>query len=272
MSAQPGVLVYSGKVLVHEECGSAMPHPKDVFNNPVKYWDFLTASDDARFEGQHFDRKEAGRVGSHGHVSKGDLSQLTEDIRECISAFANINRDGGLVVVGITQEGEVKGTKHLTDEQRNQITNFNNLLCHQAAQVSTHGCSSDQSDEDEIYLIYVPYTDRAICETPGPSPKAWIRQGSQNLPITESMRDTLRREKRIVDYEQSYCCAYDATDLDQSVLREFRSVHLEHANYDYSDEDVLYHAGALERNADEFSWKHSGLLFFSSNPQRVIPA
>lgn len=40
------------------------PKPKHVYDDPDAYWDFVTVATDTTFEGQHFDRKEAGRTPS----------------------------------------------------------------------------------------------------------------------------------------------------------------------------------------------------------------
>ena len=42
--------------------------PKEVYDDPDRYWNFLTVDDDRKFEGQYFDRKEACRVGDNGRV------------------------------------------------------------------------------------------------------------------------------------------------------------------------------------------------------------
>ena len=93
-----------------------MPNPKEVFDNPQAHWDSITSSFDDDFEGQHFDRKEAGRVGDNGLVSKSNLRGVRDQITECVSGFANANREGGLLVVGVSSSGEVKGTNHLQED------------------------------------------------------------------------------------------------------------------------------------------------------------
>jgi len=80
-----------------------MPNPKDVFRNPDKYWQFITAASDSDFEGQHFDRKEAARTDNDGQISKKDLKGLKglkSQLIVCISAFANANQEGGLLALG----------------------------------------------------------------------------------------------------------------------------------------------------------------------------
>jgi hypothetical protein len=117
-----------------------MPDPRDIFEHPVGHWDFLTVPDDTEFEGQYFDRKEAGRVGQNGCVSSSTLTGVLDQITECISAFANTNKSGSLLVVGISSQGEVKGISHLSDNQRSRLTGFNALLSDQAAQAKFWVC------------------------------------------------------------------------------------------------------------------------------------
>ena len=82
-----------------------MYEAKDVFDNPGKYWNFLTLDSDSDFEDQYFDRKEACRPDGSGKVSSNNLKKLTEHIIECVSAFANTNLAGGLLVLGISSVG-----------------------------------------------------------------------------------------------------------------------------------------------------------------------
>jgi hypothetical protein len=83
------------------------PKPKQVCNDPDAYWDFITVAADAIFEGQHFDRKEAGRPEADGTVHNSKLKNIRDQIEECVSAFANAT--GGLLVLGVSSAGTVMG-------------------------------------------------------------------------------------------------------------------------------------------------------------------
>ena len=249
-----------------------MPEPSKVFQEPETHWAFLTAPSDAEFEGQHFDRKEACRANSAGSVPKQELKHLRQQVAECVSAFANANPSGGLVVVGISSNGAVKGLRHLTEEQRNQLASLNDLLVCHGASVKFVDCTNDSGQPDLVCLIYVPYARSCICETVGRFPRAWKRQGSQNIPLSDADRERLRRDKRIVDFERAPCCTADLNELDQGVLREFREVYLADALSDRSDEDLLYQAGAIVRDGDGWALTNAGALFFAANPQRSMPA
>ncbi len=245
-----------------------MHHPRDVFEHPENYWNFLTVKEDVDFEGQYFDRKEAGRIKSTGFVDRSTIQSVVNDIAESVSAFANSNKLGGLLVLGVSNRGEIKGINHLNDDQRNIITNIHALLSNQAATVKFFDCQNDSNTPDKICLIYVPHTEHNICETPGYVPKAWLRQGGQNILVSQAQRERLRRDKRIVDFEQTYCCPYDSRDVDQAVLKELRDSYS--SLYEYDTEDFLYQIGALIRHEEGYAFTNAGFLFFTSNPQRKL--
>jgi len=245
-----------------------MPKPREVFDVPEQFWHFLTAPSDPEFEDQFFDRKEAG---FNGTISKSQLSELLEQIKGCVSAFSNANRDGGLLVIGISSTGEFKSIDHLTDEQRNAMANVNQLLRNQAAEVKLIDYADQSGNSKKVCFIFASYIRDAICETPGAHPKAWMRKGPQNLLMDDIQREQLRRDKKIVEYERAYCCPYDPALVDRAVLEEFRKVFLSDARYEYSDEELLYNAGAIEKDGDSYYFTRIGFLFFAANPQRVMP-
>src|SRR4030088_279234 len=98
-----------------------MPKPLDIYNDPNAHWELITATNDADFEDQHYDRKEAGIPGDDGHIASNKLSDIIQHAKEAISAFANTNPDGGLLIIGVAKTGSIKGLSHLTDSQRNSL-------------------------------------------------------------------------------------------------------------------------------------------------------
>jgi|SRR5579872_3664014 len=100
--------------LSHPLLELTMPKPIEVYENPGAYWRPITTKQDSDFEDQHFDRNEAGRPEAAGHLSSGKLHEIIARAKE-ISAFANTNPDGGLLVIGVSTTGEVKGLSHVND-------------------------------------------------------------------------------------------------------------------------------------------------------------
>src|SRR5260370_31434470 len=97
--------------------------PRTAFENFPAHLAFFTAPSDAAVEGQHFERKEIPRPSS-GNVPQSTMKEIKEQIRETVSAFANSNADGGLMVIGIAKTGDLRGLAHLTDAQRNDLSNI----------------------------------------------------------------------------------------------------------------------------------------------------
>ena len=53
-----------------------VPTPKQIYDDPNTYWGFVTIATDTAFEGQHFDRKEAGRIEADGTVHRTKLKNI----------------------------------------------------------------------------------------------------------------------------------------------------------------------------------------------------
>ena len=239
-----------------------MPNPKEIFDNPLQYLDFLQSEG---FEGQYFDRKEV-RVDT-----RNQINTLKARIVECISAFANSNRAGGLLVLGIANDGTVKGTQHVDEQTMNSILQAIRDLTNHATQVQDVAMPS--SGGKRLHLLYTPWTPNAICETVADFPKAWKRVGAQSLPLRRVDDRQLSRDKGVIDFEISYGGPYDAADLDKAVVEEFKHAFLETrgAQYDYSTEDILLNIGAIiKRENGKYAFTKAGYLFFAAYPRKYL--
>jgi predicted HTH transcriptional regulator len=246
-----------------------VPKPIEIFENPGAYWHLITTAQDVDFEDQHFDRKEAGRPDPAGHLPSSKLTEIIAQAKETISAFANANRDGGLLVLGVSAAGEVKGLAHLNDTQRNSLLDGQSWLTNHNSRCKLHDCMG-ASGPTKVALIFTPYLAGAICETPDKDRRAWFRQGAQNVLLNADQKDALRRDKGITIFENERCCEYDKSEVDLALLGEFRKVFPSSAGYQYSDEQLLYQAGAIVKEGGKYFFNNAGFLFFASNPQRVM--
>lgn len=237
-----------------------MLNPKEVYDNPLKYLQFLQSTN---FEGQYFDRKEV-KVDSNSKIS-----DLKDSIKSCISAFANSNKKGGLVVIGITDDGAITGTQDVNEQKINNIMQvLRDLRGHTT---ETDYIELPNSGGKQLHFLYIHWTSDAICETISDYPKAWKRVGAQNQLLNQQDIDRLRREKRIVNFEMTFCCPYDPDELNDEVVEEFKDAFLDVRNSeyeDYSTEEILDRAGALIKINNEYAFTNAGYLFFTSNPRK----
>jgi predicted HTH transcriptional regulator len=245
------------------------PSPREVYDDPNAFWQFLTQPHDNDFEGQHFDRKEAGKAQSAAGLSSSALENLRELVIKTVSAFANSNQEGGLLVLGISAKGEICGTDHLSEAQHNNVTDLNRLLAHHAAEVRTFEGADAAGNPKTICLIFSGYSTTGICETVGNNPRAWTRNGSQCIVVTQAVRDRLRIRKGLIGFEIDPVCEFSREDVDNDVLSEFRKVFESAATIGFDDERLLKEAGAIVKKEGGFWFTMPGLLFFAANPQRV---
>ena len=246
------------------------PSPRELFDSPTAFWTFLTQLTDDGFEGQHSDRKEAGRLQPDGSLSHNSLSNLRELVTKTVSAFANRNIEGGILALGISSTGEVCGIDHLTEAQRNDVTNFNKLLLHHAAEIRFVDCTDSAGNAKTICLIFSGFSTTGICETLGNNPKAWTRNGSQCVLATQAVRDSLRIRKGLVSVESDPVCEFSLEDVDKEVIDEFRKVFQPEITTSFDETRLLKEAGAIVKKDGAFWFTMPGLLFFASNPQRVF--
>lgn len=246
------------------------PSPREVFDDPSAHWAFVTQPTDDDFEGQKFDRKEAGRLQSDGTISRSSLDNLRELVRKTVSAFANSNVEGGLLVLGVSSGGVVEGTDHLSETQQNDVCDLNKALLHHAAEVKLFDCKDGSGNDKTLCLIFSGWSTSGICETTGSNPKSWTRSGAQCIPTTQSVRDSLRIRKGLVDVEVNPFCEFDLNDVDKDVLAEFRKVFEPGATAGFDDVRILKEAGAIVTKNGDYWFTTPGLLFFGSNPQRML--
>lgn len=238
-----------------------MPTPKEVFENPLQYIEFLQSAD---FEGQCFDRKEVRTENSN------QIKTLKENVRKCISAFANSNRAGGLLVLGIGDDGTIKGVQSIDETIMNSIIQVKQDLKDHATQ--DQDVDLPDSDGKKLHLLYTPWMPDAICETIESFPRAWERANAQCLPLNEPYREQLKRDKKIVNFERRLCCTFDPDELDKNVVDEFKKAFIKEkeSQYDLSTDKILEKAGAIIKENNEYFFTNAGYLFFASNPRKRI--
>lgn len=249
----------------------ARPLPRSVFDDPQLHWSYLTQPTDDGFEGQHFDRKEAGKDLQPGTgLSRNAIGDLRELVLKTVSAFANRNVEGGLLVLGISTTGKVVGIDHLSEPQRNVITDLNGFLVHHAAEVRFCDCVDESGNARTICLIFSAFSTTGICETDGSNPRAWTRNGSQCVPMTQAVRDGIRIRKGLINVESDPVCEYSPDDIDKDVLSEFRKVFEPAITSNFDDDRLLKEVGAIVKKDGRYWFTTPGILFFASNPQSVF--
>ena len=237
---------------------------KAVFADPAPHLSFITAPRDISFEGQHFDRKEASRVGRNGVVSRSDFGKLKESVESAMSAFANAA--GGLLVLGVTKTGDVSGLDHLSEDQHSDLLNPTSLAG-AVIQTKLHTLSTGDGART-IALFCVDAPERSICQR-HKDEAAWIRKGPSTQRLRGAELEQLKRDRQVVDFEMTTVDTFSPEDVDKGVLDEFVKSQGVLAD-DRDTGQILREVGAINGRPAARRWTNAGLLFFAYNPRRLM--
>ncbi len=241
------------------------PDFKSVFSNPSDHIDFLCQKTDSDFEGQHFDRKQAGRPDGNGALSKSQLGSIRELVESTMSGFANA--DGGVLILGIEKSGIVFGVDHLNEGQLNGLLNLRSMSG-ATIQSKTQPIVTPSGETRNVALFMVEADDRTYCYRVNDD-AAWIRKGQSTLRLRGMELEQVKRDRKFVDFELSRTEHFEEQDVDDAVLKEF----VLSQSGEGDDRDVvrvLRDAGAISGKPDDREWTNAGLLFFAENPRRVL--
>lgn len=254
---------------------AAIPHsptPKAVYDDPAFHIAFLLTFEAEDLEGQEFDRKQAGRIGAPPEEQKRRVAGLSDKVTETVCAFTNGSQRGGLLVLGITDAGRLEGVDHLTEDSVNALQAIGTKLRHHCARSRLVTVADAQGVRRSIVLVFGDYNPSLICETVDKVPRFWMRSGRWNLPGDDSLRESLKREKRIVDFETASCCPFNAGDVDADVMAEYQQQALAGVSKQLSTEEVLRSLGAVDGVTGQRYFTHAGYIFFATSPERVLGA
>ena len=241
------------------------PTYKAVYDDPNQYRSFIFSPDDGVFEGQHFERKQAMQSGTPGRDHKNAFSRFIEKVECTISGFANAT--GGLLAIGVSTQGECKGVDHLSENEINRLMRLDAL---EGATINSKLYSYQiDSHSIQIGLLMVEPPQRSICFRKRDG-KAWIRKGMQTVALTMLELEQLKRDRHVVDFERTPAADFDVNDVDEPTVHEFAK-YREYTNMP-TIETLLREVGAIEitEQSKTFQWTNAGLLFFASNPSRIL--
>lgn len=242
-----------------------IPLPAQVFENPQAFEDFILNPKLEEQAGQWYDFKEVINP-----LTGNQEENLKKSLKEGVSGFANSNKEGGLLILGVSNDGTLSGANHLDEKQENRLTALpNQVLKYHSTQVRTHSIGGNK-----ILLFYIPFEPNNICQTTEGVPHAWKRVGPQCLPFTRDDWDYFRLRKGQLNWELQPCEKYDFKLLDKGLFEEFKIEWLSKSEIpsQFSDEDILRNAGAITQHEDQIYFTNAGYLFFCQFPQRFFPS
>lgn len=226
-------------------------NPREMYERPD--WSILCARS---VEGQVYERK---------------VTRQPELLAQAASGFANYNRDsGGLLAVGIADNGEFVGLNNLGERYINKLLTYRDHI-NFPTEHRIVDCTNKGGTADRVLLIYVPFLPNRVAETT--DGKAYKRVGDRTIVLRDAERRELEYQKGQVSFEDEPSVEYDPGLLASDVLDEYVKAVTEanHLELQHRPEDLLLGSSLLTKHNDRLFLSHAGLLLLGKDPRRILP-
>jgi ATP-dependent DNA helicase RecG len=182
-----------------------------------------------------------------------------ESLAECLVAFAN--GDGGLVVLGLDEEGRPFDTIWEEDAEGALIEAAD--YCRPPVPTQWHSVNIGSGT---FIGIQVPRSPDLHTLADG---RVLVRSGNWNRPLAGDEVRQLASSKHSAEFETEVVPGARSTDLDQQIIREyFEQREARGASRIASIPEALFEIGATDRSGNPTM---TGILLFGKNPQTFFP-
>lgn len=227
-------------------------------DDPKQAFERATAAELLNFrEGQCFDRKR-----------KREPNELAQSL----VGFAN-NPQGGLLLLGVDDNRTVIGLNvaYKGGDYRNKIHDCRNHITHVIPQIRFLSVTNDENKDDEICLIYVPYSAQQVATTS--NDEVYLRTGDNNRRLTHDEITQLKQERGdhgIPFINLPSLQSVDAAQFHNGVLNDYVQRVGNHKQGGDLKRLLLNRQLAVEA-AGEVRLTKAGLLLLTQDPRHEIP-
>ena len=214
------------------------------------------------------------------------LSRLAEDRRlerkapgihgkelgEYFSMWANTVPDGGLIVIGMEDDGQFSGCHKLTPDQLNSVEKSPHIYCPDAKIESKRIEVASADGAPSFVILYrVRYREDKCVRTA--SDKAYVRRGDEKNELTEHEIRELEIDKRQVDMEKEAVDLNFPEDFNLELVHRFidgvKKVH--QPSQQHSDIEVLQQRRLGTIKNGVFIPNSACALVFARDPVQLFP-
>lgn len=210
--------------------------------------DYLTTMS----ENLYFDRKRA-------KISYQDLANE-------IASFANAN--GGVIVVGITDDGLIEGFNLYGIQKLNEFqkvaTNYlkpSPMYEYEIIEVENY-----KKEKDVILLFHIESTMVGVIRNN--KDEVYCRQGDSSIKLTSDQVKRLEYDKKERDFEMEILLDSSIEDIDLEMMEIYKKK----IGTKLSNEEVLKARGFLKERQGKYYLTKAGMLLFGKSPSVFLPS
>lgn len=184
-------------------------------------------------------------------------------ISEYFSMWSN-TVDGGILLLGVQDEGEITGCSQMTQDNINRLDSFHTQWCPDATPESRRIPVTVDGKPDFVISIFLPYRGFLVETNRG---DAFIRRGDSKHRMSPEEKDDFRstRHERSWELRASGLYRYPQ-DFDRNIIDEFCNNFREREGKTWSNEEVLIDRHLAAREGDAIAPANCLVLFAAKDP------
>jgi ATP-dependent DNA helicase RecG len=190
---------------------------------------------------------------------------------DLLSMWANTQPHGGVILIGVEDDGQISGCKHLETEYLNKLEQIRDYCPDARYEVKRIPATNKRSQEDFVIFVRVFYREDKLVETT--SNEAFIRIGDQKRKLTEDEKREIRISKGEVRYELEPVPLRWPMDFDMGLTDQLVQSYLTKRNMAnaYTREEVLSRLHLGKGRGNQFQPNLACALVLATSPRDILP-
>lgn len=202
-------------------------------------------------ENQYFERKGLGEKDTKP-------TKIAEEI------IGMLNADGGVLVFGVSDAGEIQDLKTLPENELDKYRTLCFDFIHPACNVEFEEVTVD----GKLIFLYHVEQDHERLYARKDNEQVFLRVLDTNRRLDRDGVKKLEYDKTIRKFEEEFVTEFELEDIDDELLSEYK----DKLNYKGNPLDLLTKRYLAKKKDDNYWLKNSAVLLFSKDPEKYIPS
>lgn len=218
------------------------------------------------------DRELLQNLNESRYIERKPASFGGAPLGEYICMWSNTLPEGGVIAVGVRNNGEIEGCLKLSQDQINEREKTGYVFCPDArVQTKQLPIENESGGKDFVLLIRVPYhREKVIKDSKG---DAFVRKGDSKCKLSPEEVRELQIDKGETSLEQQPCSLNLSTDFDEQAIGQFvdNVRKARGLSPDLVDREILNVRRLGEYRDGVFVPNYACALLFGKDPLRLVP-
>jgi ATP-dependent DNA helicase RecG len=204
-------------------------------------------------------------------VERKRVEVSQRDFAAYLCMWANTQPHGGVIFVGIDNEGKIRGCRHSSTDHLNEFETARRLCPDVRYDLKRVPVVDEKGGENFIIAVRVQYRSDKLVEMGDGT--AYVREGSEKRVLSEIEKREIRLNKGELDAETERVPLAYPDAFDVTLLKQFREAYIAKRSLSerFTIEDVLQLCKLGTKTAEGFIPNLACAILFAKDSRTIIP-